>query len=62
MSWKPYGDARASVARDAPADNLEAQRRVLADCAQVFEDVCSGASWNRPRLIRLKDALAPETI
>ena len=32
MSWKPYGDARVSVASDAHSNNLEAQRRVLADC------------------------------
>ena len=49
-------------ASDADANNLENERGVLADCEQVFEDVGSGASWNRPRLIRPKDALAPETI
>ena len=27
---------------DANANNLENQRRVLADCEQVFEDVGSG--------------------
>ena len=32
---------------------------MLADCEQVFEDVGSGASWNRPGLYRLKDAVAP---
>ena len=46
-----------SVASDA--NNLENQRRVLADCEQVFEDVGSGASWNRPGLNRLKAALQP---
>ena len=46
-----------SVASDADANNLETQRRVLADCEQVFEDVGSGASWNRPGLNRLKAAL-----
>ena len=62
MSGKLFGYARVSVVRGADVNNLENQRRVLADCEQVFEDVGSGASWNRPRLIRLKDALAPETI
>ena len=33
-----------SVASDAYANNLENQRRVLADCEQVFEDVDNGAS------------------
>ena len=46
-----------SVASDADANNLENQRRVLADCEQVFEDVGSGASWNRPGLNRLKASL-----
>ena len=62
MSGKLFGYARVSAASDADANNLENQRRVLADCEQVFEDVGSGASWNGTRLIRLKDALAPETI
>ena len=48
-----------SVASDADANNLETQRRVLADCEQVFEDVGSGASWNRPGLNRLRAALQP---
>ena len=48
-----------SVASDADANNLETQRRLLADCEQVFEDVGSGVSWNRPGLNRLKDAVAP---
>ena len=47
------------VISDADANNLETQRRLLADCDQVFEDVGSGASWNRPGLNRLKDAVAP---
>ena len=59
MSGKPYGYARVSVASDADANNLENQRRVLADCEQVFEDVGSWASWNRPALSRLKAALQP---
>ena len=48
-----------SVASDADANDLENQRRLLADCEQVFEDVGSGASWNRPELNRLKAALQP---
>ena len=47
------------VASDADANNLEIQRRVLDDCEQVFKDVGSGASWNRPGLNRLKAALQP---
>ena len=57
MSGKLFGYARVSVASDADANNLENQRRVLADCEQVFEDVGSGASWNRPGLNRLKASL-----
>ena len=59
MSGRLFGYARVSVASDADANNLENQRRVLADCEQVFEDVGSGASWNRPGLNRLKAALQP---
>ena len=59
MSEKLFGYTRVSVASDADANNLENQRRVLADCEQVFEDVGSGASWNRPGLNRLKAALQP---
>ena len=59
MSGKLFGYARVSVASDADANNLETQRRMLADCEQVFEDVGSGASWNRPGLNRLKAALHP---
>ena len=59
MSGKLLGYARVSVASDADANNLENQRRVLADCEQVFEDVWSGASWNRPGLSRLKGTLPP---
>ena len=59
MSGKLFGYVRVSVAHDADANNLETQRRVLADCEQVFEDVGSGASWNRPGLNRLKAALQP---
>ena len=57
MNGKLHGYARVSVASDADANNFENQRRVLADCEQVFEDVGSGASWNRPGLNRLKAAL-----
>ena len=35
---------------EADPNNLETERRVLADCEQVFEDVSSGAYWNRPGL------------
>ena len=42
MSGKLFGYARVSVASDADANNLENQRRVLADCEQVFEDVGAG--------------------
>ena len=59
MSGRLFGYIRVSVASDADANNLENQRRVLADCEQVFEDVGSGASWNRPGLNRLKGALQP---
>ena len=48
-----------SVASDADANNLENQSRVLADCEEVFEDVGSGASWNRPGLNCLEAALQP---
>ena len=41
--WKAFRCARMSVASDAYANNLENQRRVLADCEQVFEDVGRGA-------------------
>ena len=37
-----------SVASDYDANNLENQRRVLADCEQVFEDVGSGAHGINP--------------
>ena len=41
---KTYGYVRVSVASDADANNSETQRRVLAYCEQVFEDVGSEAS------------------
>ena len=59
MSGNLFGYARVPVASDAYANNLEIQRRVLADCEQVFEDVGSGDSWNRPELNRLKAVLQP---
>ena len=59
MSGKLHGYARVPVSSDAYANNLETQCRVLADCGQVFEDVGSGASWNRPGLNRLKAAQQP---
>ena len=45
MSGRLFGCARVSVASDA--NNSETQRRVLADCEQVFEDVGSGPSESR---------------
>ena len=39
MNGRLFGYARVSVASDADANNLENQRRLLADCEQVFEDV-----------------------
>ena len=36
-----------SVVSDAYVNNLETQRRVLADYEQVFKDVGRGAPWNR---------------
>ena len=56
---KLFGYARVSVGNDA--NNLENQRRVVADCEQGFKDVGSGASWNRPRLYRRKAALSRAT-
>ena len=59
MDGRQFGYARVSVARNADANNLENQRRLLDDCEEVFEDVGSGASWNRPGLNRLKTAFQP---
>ncbi len=59
MNGRLSGYARVSVASDADANNLENQRRLLADCEQVFEGVGSGVSWNRPGLNRFKAALLP---
>ena len=56
---KLFGYARVSVGNDA--NNLENQRRVVADCEQGFKGVGSGASWNRPRLYRRKAALSRAT-
>ena len=44
MSGTLFGYAGVSVTSDSDANNLEKQRRVLADCEQIFEDVESGAS------------------
>ena len=52
----PGTDQRKTV-RICP--RVGGQRRLLADCQRVFEDVGKGASWNRPRLNRLKSALQP---
>ena len=65
MSGRLFGYARVSVASDADVKQpgepnaCVGRLRVLADCEQVFEDVGSGASWNRPGLNRLKAALQP---
>ena len=59
MSGRLFGYAHVSVASDIDANNLETKRRVLADCEQVFVDVGSGASWNRPWLNRLRADLQP---
>ena len=48
MIGKLHGYAHVRVARDADANNLENQRRLLTDCKQVFENVASRAYWNRP--------------
>ena len=45
MSGRLFGYARVSVAREVDANNLESQRRVLADCEQIFEN-CGWASRN----------------
>ena len=50
MSENIYEYDHVSAASDAGASDMETQRRALADCEQVFEDLGSGASWNRPRL------------
>ena len=39
---KTYGYARVSVASDADANNLETQRRVLADCEQSSRTWAAG--------------------
>ncbi len=57
MSENLFGYARVSVTSDTYANNLHTHRWVPADCEQVFEDVGSGASWNRPGLNRLKASL-----
>lgn len=59
MNGRLFGYAHESVASDADSNNLENQRRLLYDCEQVFEDVGSGASWNRPGLNRLETTLQP---
>ena len=57
MRGNLFGYASASVAGDADASNLENQRRVLAERKQVFDDMGSWASWNRPGLNRLGAAI-----
>ena len=62
MSGKLHEYARVSVARGVDANDLPSQGWVLADSEQVFEGVGSGASWSRPGLNRLKDALHRATV
>ena len=59
MHGKLFGYARTSVARDADANTLENQYRVLAERKQVVENMGSWASWNRSELNRLEAALQP---
>ena len=59
MNGSLFGFARVLVASNTDGNNLENQRRLLADCEQVIEDLGRGASWNRPGLNRLKTALQP---
>ena len=59
MNVSPFGFARALVASDTDGNNLENQRRLLADCEQVNEDLGRGASWNRPGLNCLRTVLQP---
>ena len=47
MSGRLFGYARVSVAREGDANNLENQRRVLADCEQNFKSVESEDPRNR---------------
>ena len=54
MRGKLFGYASTSV---ADTSNLENQRRVLAERKQVFYDMGSWASWNRPGLNRLGAAI-----
>ncbi len=42
MSGRLFGYVRVSVASDADANNLENQRRVLADCEQVVRMCAAG--------------------
>lgn len=58
MNGRLLGDVRVSVASGADSNNLETQRRMLADCQQVFEN-WGAASWNWLGLNRLKAALQP---
>ena len=44
MNGRLFGYTRVSVSNDAGANNLENQRRMLADCEQVFEDMARGPS------------------
>ena len=42
MSEKLFGYTRVSVASDADANNLENQRRVLADCDRSSRTLAAG--------------------
>ena len=57
MSGRLFGYARVSVAREVDANNLENQRRMMADCERVFEDMGSGGRLEPAGLNRLKAAL-----
>ena len=61
MNGRVFGYARVSVASEADANNLENPRRLLVECEEVFEDVGSGASWNRTGLNLLKAASSRAT-
>ena len=38
MNGRLFGDVRVSVANYSDTNNLENQRRMLADCEQIFEN------------------------
>ena len=55
-----YGYIRVSAASDKDADNLNNQKRLLGHCDRIFEDVISGAEFNRPGLNALMDIIMAE--